>query len=79
MFRADSAKRDAAKERVGLNDAENNTGVDRLAQKTITKQKKRGVVEPKKSKVIHMDTSRQQQDTYKKDTKIIEMYGRERA
>ena len=79
MFRADSAKRDAAKERVGLNDAENNTGVDRLAEKARTIQEKRGVVEPKKSKVIHMDTSRQQQDTSKKDTKIIEMYGRERA
>ena len=79
MFRADSAKRDAAKERVGLNDAENNTGVNRLAEKARTIQEKRGVVEPKKSKVIHMDTSRQQQDTSKKDTKIIEMYGRERA
>ena len=79
MFRADSAKRDAAKERVGLNDAENNTSVDRLAEKARTIQEKRGVVEPKKSKVIHMDTSRQQQDTSKKDTKIIEMYGRERA
>lgn len=79
MFRADSAKRDAAKERVGLNDAENNTGVDRLEEKARIIQEKRGVVEPKKSKVIHMDTSRQQQDTAQKGTKIIEMYGRERA
>ena len=76
MFRADSAKRDAAKERVGLNDAQNNTGVDRLAEKARAIQEKRGIVEPKKSKIVTMDTSHQQQNTSQKDTKIIEMYER---
>ena len=83
MFKSNIAKRNQARESVGIKDIEENTGVDKLADKAQLIQQKRGIgpqeqphkKDDGKTKIYELNPNQQQKD----NPNLYTTYGSERA
>ena len=83
MFKSNIAKRNQARESVGIKDIEENTGVDKLADKAQLIQQKRGIgpqeqphkKDDGKTKIYELNPNQQQKDS----PNLYTTYGSERA